>query len=335
MTLRVDIRDLTVDIPVGGGRVLHAVRGVDIQLGEGEILCLVGESGCGKSMCAKATMGLLPGFMKVRASQATVAGTPLLSARAEELRQIRGDRIAMVFQEPMSSLHPTMRIGDQLVESFVLHGRGNRAAGMERAAKLLEEVGITAPRERLRQYAHELSGGMQQRVMIALALMCDPDIIIADEPTTALDVTIQAQILLLLKRLQQERGLSMIFITHDLGVVARIADRVAVMYAGKVVETGTAEAVFNAPSHPYTLGLLASIPGQGGPAAGRKLRAIPGTVPALVGDVRGCAFRNRCARATKACEQDPPVHERSAGHLVSCWNLGVADAAATNGDDAS
>jgi peptide/nickel transport system ATP-binding protein len=304
------VRDLVIDIDTPRG-VLHAVRGVSFDVNRGETLCIVGESGCGKSMTALALMGLLPKQTKRRVSRLVFEGEDLTQSVAARLAALRGLRMAMIFQEPMTALNPAYTIGDQLCEVHRRHKRSSGAQARERAAELLEKVGITAVGERLAQYPHQLSGGLRQRVMIAMALMCGPALLIADEPTTALDVTIQAQILRLLADLQRELGIGLLLITHDLGVVARIAQRVAVMYAGEVVETGTATEVFGKPRHPYTQGLIASIPIPGRTKPGERLGAIPGTVPSLIGDLDGCAFRERCQQAAPVCAS--AVAPRSSG----------------------
>jgi peptide/nickel transport system ATP-binding protein len=262
-------------------------------------------------------MGLLPASATRTARKLMFQGEDLSGATAKRLAELRGNRMAMVFQEPMTALNPAYRIGDQLTEVHRRHARSTRAAARERAVELLDQVGITAPAERLGQYPHQLSGGLRQRVVIAMALMCGPALLIADEPTTALDVTIQAQILRLLVDLQKKLGISMLLITHDLGVVARVAQRVLVMYAGEIVEAGTTKAVFAAPRHPYTRGLMASIPVPGRTPPGERLGAISGTVPSLIGEMRGCAFRERCSHATAVCAE--PVEVRSeAGHDWRC-----------------
>jgi len=301
-----EVRNLTLDIPVGGG-TLHAVRGIDFDLKRGETLSIVGESGSGKSLTSLALMGLLGNSIKRSADVMRFDDINLLKATRKSMRSLRGNRMAMIFQEPMTSLNPAYTIGDQLMEALLLHRNVGRAKARERAVELLEKVGITSAGSRLGQYPHQLSGGLRQRVMIAMALMCEPDLLIADEPTTALDVTIQAQILRLLVELTREMNMAMILITHDLGVVARVADKVAVMYAGELVETGPAQPVFATPSHPYTRGLLRCIPQPGKTARGADLGTIPGIVPSLIGDVTGCAFRTRCAHALPACRQPIPV----------------------------
>jgi peptide/nickel transport system ATP-binding protein len=295
------VAELSVDIATPRG-ALHAVRAVSFDIGPGETLCLVGESGCGKSMTALALMGLLPGTATRRARHQLFEGEDL----ARRVVRLRGNRIAMVFQEPMTALNPAYTIGDQLVEVHRRHKGSTSGQARARAVELLEKVGITAADERLGQYPHQLSGGLRQRVMIAMALMCSPTLLIADEPTTALDVTIQAQILRLLVELQRDLGIAILLITHDLGVVARVAHRVAVMYAGEIVESATAAELFHMPRHPYTRGLMASIPVPGRTPPGEHLGAIPGIVPAMIGDFRGCAFRDRCSYAISICAHDVP-----------------------------
>jgi len=312
------VSDLTIEIPLGG-RTLHAVRGVSFEVARGETLCIVGESGSGKSLTSLALMNLLPGRVKRAAAAMTFDGIDLLSVPERRMSDLRGDRMAMIFQEPMTSLNPAYTIGDQLMEPLLRHHRGTtRKAAFDRAVYLLEKVGITAADRRMKQYPHQLSGGLRQRVMIAMALMCEPDLLIADEPTTALDVTIQAQILLLLKDLQRELGIAIILITHDLGVVARVADRVAVMYAGELVESGPVAPLFETPSHPYTRGLLACIPQPGKTRPGEPLGSIPGLVPSLTGRVSGCVFRNRCPLADEACTGEVPVRAFDDARRVRC-----------------
>ncbi len=312
-----EVDALTIDIPTEAGP-LHAVGGVSFTLDRGETLAVVGESGSGKSLTSLALMDLLPSRAIRRAATMRFDGIDLLTASERQKEDLRGDRMAMIFQEPMTSLNPAYTIGDQLTEALRRHRKVSRAEARTRAVDLLERVGISAAASRLGQYPHQLSGGLRQRVMIAMGLMCSPDLIIADEPTTALDVTIQAQILRLLRDLQQELGLALILVTHDLGVVARVATRVAVMYAGRLVETGPVEAVFGAPSHPYTRGLLRSIPVPGRTKPGEPLGTIPGQVPNLVGEVHGCAFRNRCDLACAACEGVIPTRVLSPGHSIAC-----------------
>jgi len=311
------VEDLRVDIPTPAG-LLHAVRGVDLALDQGETLCLVGESGCGKTVTALALMGLLPAAATVRARGMAFAGEDLAAMSERRRSDLRGNRMAMIFQEPMTSLNPAYTIGDQLAEVLLRHRAVGRAAARERAVSLLERVGITGAAGRLGQYPHQLSGGLRQRVMIAMALMCEPALIVADEPTTALDVTIQAQILHLLKALQREFRMALVLITHDLGIVARVADRVAVMYAGEIVESAPVAELFAAPLHPYTRGLLACIPVPGRTRAGAPLGVIPGQVPAPIGAVHGCQFRNRCAQVRPGCERDQPLAEVRPGHTKRC-----------------
>jgi peptide/nickel transport system ATP-binding protein len=311
------VRGLRVDIPLGG-TALHAVRGIDVEVRRGETVCLVGESGCGKSLTALAVMNLLPKRAQRSAERLAFLGEDLLASPPRRMNALRGDRMAMVFQEPMTALNPCWTIGNQLEEVLLRHKGGSRRAARDRAVFLLEKVGIPAASSRLDQYPHQLSGGLRQRVMIAMALMCGPDLVIADEPTTALDVTIQAQILLLLRDLQREFEMGFLLITHDLGIVARIADRVAVMYAGQIVETGTAAAVFGRPIHPYTQGLLACVPVPGKTPRGGPLGSIPGIVPSLVGTLEGCSFRERCRFATPECARDPAFVELEGGRGHRC-----------------
>jgi len=314
-----DVRGLSVDIPVAGG-TLHPVQSVDLSVARGETLAVVGESGCGKSLTSLSLMGLLPARAQRRAERLSLLGQELTGLSERRMSEIRGNRMSMIFQEPMTSLNPAYTIGDQLAEPLIRHKRASRGTARQRAAEMLERVGITGAAGRLGQYPHQLSGGLRQRVMIAMALMCDPDLVIADEPTTALDVTIQAQILHLMAELQREFHAGLILITHDLGVVARVADRVAVMYAGQVVETGTAEQIFRAPSHPYTRGLLSCIPVPGSTRRGEPLGAIPGVVPSLVGRIEGCHFADRCPLAEARCRSgDVALREGpGAGHLYRC-----------------
>ena len=312
------VENLSVEIPVPGG-VLHAVQGVSFYVARGETLCIVGESGCGKTLTALAVMGLLPSRARRTARRLAFEQKSLLEQDERAMSDLRGNRIAMIFQDPMTSLNPSYTIGNQLEETLLRHQRVSRYAARARAVHLLERVGITPARQRLNQYPHQLSGGLRQRVMIAMALMCEPDLIVADEPTTALDVTIQAQILRLLAELQREFGMALILITHDLGIVARIASRVVVMYAGQVVESGAVERIFRAPLHPYTQAMLACIPVPGRTRRGELLGTIAGMVPSLVGRIPGCHFANRCPKAIEACRAAPILlEEKGPGRAVRC-----------------
>ena len=313
-----DVQNLRVDIPVSAG-LLHPVRGISFSVGRGETLCIVGESGCGKSLTSLALMGLLPKTAIRTADRMDFLGQDIRNLRERDMAALRGVNMSMIFQEPMTSLNPAYTIGNQLEEVYLRHIEQNRSKARERAVFLLEKVGISSAASRLGQYPHQLSGGLRQRVMIAMALMCGPDLIIADEPTTALDVTIQAQILHLLAELQREFDMGMILITHDLGIVARVADKVQVMYAGKTVEEGPCETVFDSPMHPYTSGLLRCIPVPGKTKRGSKLGSVPGIVPNLVGDLSGCMFRNRCPYAEAACATMPDTPTRLPdGHAYTC-----------------
>jgi peptide/nickel transport system ATP-binding protein len=313
-----EVRGLNLAIPLPAG-TLHPVRNVSFSVRRGETLCLVGESGCGKSLTALAVMGLLPRLARRGAEELSFAGEDLRALNERRMSALRGDKMAMVFQEPMTSLNPAYTVGNQLEEVLRRHRRASRAQARERAAHLLGRVGIPAAEARLGQYPHQLSDGLRQRVMIAMALMCGPELMIADEPTTALDVTIQAQILHLLADLRRELGMGLLLITHDLGVVARVADRVAVMYAGQIVETGTAAEIFARPLHPYTQGLLRCIPIPGRTRPGQPLGVIPGLVPSLIGELRGCAFRERCPHAMPACAgTDVALRESGPGRYYRC-----------------
>ena len=312
------VEDLRVTLPVPAGS-LRAVQGVSFHVDRGETLCIVGESGCGKSLTALAIMGLLPAHAERTATRLDLEGRNLSILSERAMSDIRGNRMAMIFQEPMTSLNPAYSIGDQLKETLRRHRRVSQRDARQRAVELLQRVGITAAESRLKQYPHQLSGGLRQRVMIAMALMCQPALILADEPTTALDVTIQAQILHLLARLQREFAMGLVLITHDLGIVARIATRVVVMYAGEIVETGSAAAVFSTPRHPYTRGLLACIPIPGRTRRGAPLGTIPGLVPSLVRSFHCCHFAQGCPHVVDACRVAPVSLENAAdGHCVRC-----------------
>ena len=295
------IRDLSVAFRTSLGAA-EAVSGVDLDLADGEVLGLVGESGSGKSVAMKAIMGLLPPRAETTGA-VHFRGRDLLQASEREMRRLRGGRIAMVFQDPMMTLNPVLRIGTQMTEALHAHERMSSAAARERARDALGLVGIPSPEERLDAYPHQFSGGMRQRVAIAIALLHRPDLIIADEPTTALDVTIQAQIISEFQKLTEDQGTAVIWITHDLAIVSGLADRIAVMYGGRIVETGNIEDVLVAPKHPYTHGLIRSVPSQN--SRGHRLAQIPGVTPSLARMPEGCAFRTRCERATEACTARP------------------------------
>jgi len=307
--------------------VVRAVDGVDLKVDRGTTLGVVGESGCGKSVTASSVMRLVkspPGkivdgqmlFYPSKNGQ-KVVDLAKLNPRGAEIRKIRGAEISMIFQEPMTSLNPLYTVGRQIAEVVELHQKVGRKEALNRAREMLQRVHISDPDQRLNQYPHQLSGGMRQRVMIALALSCNPAILIADEPTTALDVTVQAQILDLMHELQEEFGSAIIMITHNLGVVSQMADHVAVMYLGKVVEYGQVEDIFHRPLHPYTIGLLNSVPILGRKA--KHLVPIKGMVPSPSEIIKGCAFASRCPHAMKKCEELPPLKEVAPGHLAACW----------------
>jgi len=289
---------------------------VSLSLRQGEILALVGESGCGKSLTGLAILRLLPVGIRVFSGEILFRQQDLLRLPLEEMRKFRGGHLGIVFQDPMTALNPVFKVGDQIVESLLLHRQMEKDAAQKEAVKLLKEVGIPAPEERFHAYPHELSGGMRQRVMIAMALAGEPEVLIADEPTTALDVTIQAQILELLRELQKKRGLSILLISHDLGVVAELAERVAVMYAGRLVELAPVEKIFHTPRHPYTKALLEALPQP----HKKTLKAIPGRVPPPGQRPRGCKFSDRCPQAQAACfQEEPPLQEILPGHWVRCF----------------
>ena len=304
-----EVDDLHVTFRTEGGTV-KAVDGVSFSVRRGEIVAIVGESGSGKSVTAMTLMGLTRSPNAMFEGTATFNGTELVGANAHQLQRIRGAGIAMVFQDPMSSLDPVYRVGKQIVEQIRVHEKMSKAAAMDRAVTMMERVGIPRAKDRLRSYPHEFSGGMRQRVMIAMALSCSPDLLIADEPTTALDVTIQAQILDELRDLRQNTNSGIILVTHDLGVVADVADRVIVMYAGKVVEQGTLDEIFYDPQHPYTWGLLGSVP-RLDVDRDEGLVAIPGQPPSLARPPKGCAFRPRCPHAFGQCMEVPELRNRS------------------------
>jgi peptide/nickel transport system ATP-binding protein len=305
------------NLSVGVGP-LRILDGVSFAIERGEVLSLVGESGSGKSVTALSIIRLLSDPARITAGRILFEGRDLPDCSEADMRSIRGAQIAMIFQEPMSSLNPVLTIGEQIVETIVWHQNISRRAARERAIALLEMVEIPAAARRIDDYPHHLSGGMRQRVMIAIALACRPTLLIADEPTTALDVTVQAQILDLLRNLQREMSMSVLLITHDLGVVAEFADRVVVLYAGRVVESAPVGTLFSDPSHPYTRGLIASMPSLDGPV--RRPAAIAGSVPGLADMPRGCRFQPRCSLAVERCAEQPPfVPVRVADHQSACW----------------
>jgi peptide/nickel transport system ATP-binding protein len=295
-----------------------AVRGASLAVNKGETHCLVGESGCGKSITALSVMGLLPRGARRETTALRFAGQEIGRFDERAMSRLRGDRMAMIFQEPMTSLNPAYTVGSQMTEVLRRHRGATRVQAVDRAAELLARVGITAPGLRLGQFPHQLSGGLRQRVMIAMALMCEPELLIADEPTTALDVTVQAQILRLLAGLQKDLGLGILLITHDLGIVARVADRVSVMYAGEVVESAPTAALFAAPEHPYTRGLLSCVPVPGKVRRDEPLGSIPGVVPRVQPGFAGCGFRDRCAQARPACAGAVPRQAAGADHETLC-----------------
>jgi peptide/nickel transport system ATP-binding protein/oligopeptide transport system ATP-binding protein len=305
--------------------VVKAVDGVDLFVRREETLGLVGESGCGKSVTALSIMRLIqqpPG--RIEKGQILFENQDLLRMSEEHMRQIRGNHISMIFQEPMTSLNPVFRIGDQIAEAIRLHQGLPKASAMERTVEMLQKVGIPDPETRVKEYPHQMSGGMRQRVMIAMALSCNPKMMIADEPTTALDVTIQAQILDLMNKLKEDFGASILLITHDLGVIADMAQSVAVMYTGKIVEYTDVVELFTLPKHPYTLALMESIPKMDEPVPeDMMLQTIPGIVPSLLDLPAGCSFQERCSQGVDRCgKKDPPLIEIEPGHLVRCWHYG-------------
>ncbi|RME85653.1 MAG: ABC transporter ATP-binding protein, partial [Planctomycetota bacterium] len=301
---------------------VKAVDGVDFRVIRGKTLGIVGESGCGKSVTSMSIMQLLPTPpAEYVAGSIVFKGKNLLDFSEEEMRRVRGNDIAMIFQEPMTSLNPVFRVGDQIMEPLIYHQGLTEEEALEEAIRLLGEVGIPSPESRVHEYPHQMSGGMKQRVMIAMALACNPDLLIADEPTTALDVTIQAQILELMAELQEKHGMSIILITHDLAVIAEMADDVVVMYAGKVVEKASCQELFENPSHPYTIGLLGSIPKLG--EEKDRLQTIEGMVPNPLDFPAGCRFSTRCPYATSKCQIEPPLEMvgNQKDHFAACWHL--------------
>jgi oligopeptide/dipeptide ABC transporter ATP-binding protein len=316
-----EVRNLTVEFNTYGG-IVKAVRGVDFNLERGKTLAIVGESGCGKSVTVQSIMGLIPMPPgRITAGSALLDGNEILGLKASALNQYRGRKVGMIFQDAMSSLNPTMRIGKQIAETLQVHRGMSQKDAVANAVALLGKTKIPEPEERAQQYPFEFSGGMLQRSMIAMSLACNPSILVADEPTTALDVTIQAQILELMKDLQASEGMSIILITHDLGVVARMADDVAVMYAGKICESGSSEDIFYRSAHPYTTGLRTAMP-ENNEASSRELIPIEGTPPDLFDPPKGCGYFARCPFALKVCEEnDPGQYPVSDGHTSCCWLL--------------
>lgn len=312
------VEDLRVSFDTRDGEN-QAVRGVSLHVDEGETLGIVGESGSGKSVTVKAVMGMITPPGRIVSGDISFAGERLNGLSEREWRRVRGNRMAMVFQDPMTSLNPVKKVGDQLTEVIRRHRGLSKREALEEAIRLLREVGITDPERRVGQYPHEFSGGMRQRVMIAMALSCQPELLIADEPTTALDVTIQAQILDLLKQLKENSSMSIVLITHDLGVVAQVCSRVVVMYGGMVMEEGSAEDIFYRPKHPYTQGLLRSVPQRKGGSSRERLVPIEGSPPDLIDPPSGCPFRERCPHAMPKCAELPPHFEVGPAHRALCW----------------
>src|SRR5919112_1049864 len=318
MTTVLEVSNLRISFPGAHHSRFSPVDGVSFSLEGGKTLALVGESGSGKSLTSLALLQLIPEPGRIEAgSRIHLGETDVLALRGEALRRIRGRRIGMIFQDPMTSLNPVFSVGDQIIEGILAHFDIRRAEARDRALRLLQEVGIPDPVDRLKAYPHQLSGGMRQRVMIAIALAAEPEILVADEPTTALDVTVQAQILEVLDRLRASRGMAVLLITHDLGIVAGRADRVAVMYAGQIIEESSTERLFANPSHPYTQGLFASVPRITGPL--RRLTPIRGSVPAPSAWPSGCRFRPRCPQAFEKSEREPPLLPVEPDHVMRCW----------------
>lgn len=326
-----EVNNLHVSFHTYGGEV-KAVRGVNFEVKKGETIAIVGESGCGKSVTAQTIMKLIPMPPgEIKEGSIIFNGEEICSKSDDQMEKIRGKEIGMIFQDPMTSLNPTMKVGRQITEGLMKHQEMSREQAKERAIEMFHLVGIPQPESRVDQYPHEFSGGMRQRTMIAIALACNPNLLIADEPTTALDVTIQAQILELMKDIQKKMGTSIILITHDLGVVADMCDRIVVMYAGKVVETGTLDEIFYRPQHPYTKGLLKSVP-RLDTNKNEALTPIFGTPPDLLNPPKGCAFCARCESAMKICQDNDPILEKVEGnHESACWlNHPLAKQAANN-----
>jgi peptide/nickel transport system ATP-binding protein len=315
-----EVRGLGVEFQTRGGTA-HVLEDIQLHIQRGETLGLVGESGCGKSITALALMRLIPQPPgRITSGQILFDGQDLLQLPEAQMRRVRGNRISMIFQEPMTSLNPAYSVGDQITESVRLHQGLNAKDGLARAVEMLEAVGIPDALRRVHEYPHQFSGGMRQRVMIAMALACQPDLLIADEPTTALDVTVQAQIFDLIRDLRERSGTAVLLITHDMGAVAEMTDRVAVMYAGRMVEEGPTDVVLSNPCHPYTQGLIACAPGRSPQSHGKPLQEIPGTVPSLLERKGGCTFADRCSEAQPRCRTSlPPSTWVQSGHRVMCW----------------
>ena len=314
-----EVNDLAVSFFTYAGEV-QAVRGVSWHLNRHETIALVGESGCGKSVTIQTVMGLLQSPGRVIGGSVRFEGRDMLALNAKELRQIQGNRMSMIFQDPLSYLNPTMRVGEQIAESYRLHHRVSRAEAEVRVLEMMRLISFPEPDRTMRAYPHQLSGGMRQRIMVAMALICNPQVLFADEPTTALDVTIQAQIIELMNSLKEKLNTAIVLITHDLGVVANMAQRIYVMYAGKIVERGSAQDIFYRPMHPYTWGLLASVPRLDAEQS-RDFRYIPGTPPDLLNPPKGCPFAARCSYACRACVNDMPEETAfdTQDHRASCW----------------
>ena len=313
-----DVRNLRTNFMTGGG-IVNAVRGIDLHVEKGEFLGIAGESGCGKSVTMLSIMRLLPENAAVQSDGIVFDGVDLQAKSHKYMRSIQGNQIGMIFQDPMTCLNPLYTIGNQLMEPLKIHKKLSRSAAKKKAVEMLELVGISSPERRLRQYPHEFSGGMRQRAMIAMAMCCDPKLLIADEPTTALDVTIQAQILDLMLNLKKQFDTSTVLITHDLGVIATVCTRVVIMYGGLIMESGTVEDIFYRPSHPYTIGLLRSVPGAG-ERTKKQLTPIPGSPPDLMKPPVGCPFAARCECAMQICSlAQPALQEVGDGHIAACW----------------
>jgi oligopeptide/dipeptide ABC transporter ATP-binding protein len=322
MTPLLDVRDLRVSFSTASGGAIHPVDGISFSLERGRTLALVGESGCGKSLTSLALLRLIPQPGRISGGSIRLGGEELTTLSERGMRAVRGGRIGMVFQDPMTSLNPVLRAGDQIAEAVRAHKAVSWKAARDRALALLTEVGMPDPARRLSEYPHQLSGGMRQRVMIAIALAAEPEILVADEPTTALDVTVQAQILELLERLQRERHMAIMLISHDLGVVAGRADHVCVMYAGQIVESAPTAQLFSQPSHPYTQGLFASVPSMTGPRG--RLTPIHGSVPAPSAWPSGCRFAPRCPHRFEPCGAMPALRPVEPAHESRCWLTGAS-----------